>query len=145
MKDYVFRLRNPEAAASVIAELVGGEALPLPPLSDAWIVLAPGGQGLELYHDTLSRNSVDVHPFSDENRKSAVALASALSARRLATLASAAGWPMRRRPDATGEIVEIAVEGRQILAIAAESMVPRLHRAAAAASRDSEARRGADG
>jgi len=125
MKDYVFRLRNPEAAAAVIAELVGGEALPLPPLSDAWIVLTPDGQGLELYHDTLNRNADDAHPFSDENRKIAVVIASSLSPARLATLASGAGWPVRSRPGAGGEVVEIAIEGRQLLAIAAESLATR--------------------
>ncbi len=125
MKDYIFRLRNPEAAAAVIAELVGGEALPLPPLSDAWIVLVPDGHALELYHDTLNRHGADVHPFSDDNCKAAVAIASPLPASRLATLASGAGWPIRRRKEAGGEIVEIAVEGRQILAVAAETAVTR--------------------
>ena len=132
MKDYVFKLRNPKAAAAVIAELVGGEALPLPPLSDAWIVLVPDGQGLELYHDTLNRRAAEAHPFSDENRKAAIAIASPLQASRLATLASGAGWPIRRRTDAGGEVVEIAVEGRQILAIAAESLTTRRDNVAAA-------------
>lgn len=122
MDHHVLRLRNPEAAALVLAEMSGGEVLPLPPLSNCWLVLCRNGEGLELYPDILGRYDADLaHPFRRDEQEMTLVLGCALDAHRIAALAKKAGWPLRRLCSTDNERVKIAVEGRQVLTIAGRS------------------------
>ncbi len=121
MKHFIVVLRNPKSAAPLIAEMLGGEAMPLPPLSGCWIVFTPDDSGLEIHPDTLNRRPADTRPFSDDGDGAVATLGSRLPARRIVTLASKVGWPFRQSSSPAGEIIEVAVEGRHVLAIAAET------------------------
>ena len=120
MEHRTLRLKHPEIAARVLVSIIGGEALPLPPLSHCWVVITDDGTGLELYPDVLNRHGADyAEPFSEARPVAGMVLGSALPASRIVTLAQKAGWPVRRG----GESVEIAVEGRYRLTIRPDETV----------------------
>lgn len=118
MNHHLLRVHNPEGAARVIAEIVAGEALPLPPLSNCWVVLTSRGDGIELYPDVLKRRNARFDSqFDDDEAQSDAVSSSPLNPRRIETLARKAGWPARQVRKSSGAYVEVAVEGRLRLAV----------------------------
>ena len=112
------RLRKPEVAARFLADLLGGEALPLPPLWNCWLVLGADGDGLVLFPDVLGRQTTDPGDAFAAARTGAGAMAeTCLPIARIAALAQRAGWPLRGRFLGGRQALEIAVESRAVLVL----------------------------
>lgn len=119
MNNQTLSVRNPERAARILAELIGGEALPLPPLSDCWMVLTGDNDGIELYPDVLNRHGADLSdPFRSNAETYMGAVVTDLPASSVLALARKAGWPARRDRTRQGPNVALSVEGRATLLLA---------------------------
>lgn len=124
---------DPRRVASVLAELLGGEALPFPPVSEgSWLALARDDRG----------SSVEVYPRGTElviaegdadaigspgagDRGSATHFAMATAQSREAVLALAAreGWPAKyRKRGGIFGVIELWIEGRQMVEVLTPEM-----------------------
>lgn len=124
---------DPRQVAGVLAELIGGEALPFPPVShDGWIALADDGHGtsVEVYPaGTLLREAEgDADAYGapgglDRFTASHGALGTALDLDQVLAVARREGWPAkyRKRGDMFG-VVELWIEGRQMMEILTPEM-----------------------
>ncbi|MET0241169.1 MAG: hypothetical protein ABW184_14855 [Sphingobium sp.] len=124
---------DPQHVATVLAELMAGEALPFPPVSDnGWIVLC----------DDDCRSAVEVYPAGtllreadgdadaygeasgiDRFTATHAAIGTELELDDVLAIAAREGWPAkyRKRGGAFG-VVELWVEGRQMLEILTPAM-----------------------
>ncbi len=124
---------KPQAVAQVLAEIMGGEAMPFPPVSDdGWIVLTddPHRSAVEVYPSgTLLREAGgDADAYGDTagvDRFTAThaAIGTELDLDAILAIAVREGWPAkyRKRGGAFG-VVELWVEGRQMLEILTPEM-----------------------
>ncbi len=124
---------DPRHVAHVLAELIGGTALPFPPVSqDGWIALADDGYGtsIEVYPAfTLLREAVgDADAYGEPagiDRFTAThgALGTALGTEDVIAIARREGWPAkyRKRGDMFG-VIELWIEGHQMMEILTPSM-----------------------
>lgn len=124
---------DPQRVATVLAEVMGGDALPFPPVSDdGWIVLTddPHRSAIEVYPmgAVLRQADGDADAWGDTagiDRFTATHAAIGTDLTQDAVLAIAAreGWPAkyRKRGGAFG-VIEIWVEGRQMLEILTPEM-----------------------
>ncbi|OAI30677.1 hypothetical protein A1351_07545 [Methylosinus sp. R-45379] len=112
---------DPKTAAEVLADIMGGEALPFPPAgADAFMAWSKDGaieleivpRGRTLHFDDEQGNW---RPSSVSSRLSEVhlAIAVAKSAEEVLAIAQAAGWPARRCDRGNGlfQLVEVWVDG----------------------------------
>ncbi|ARR53023.1 hypothetical protein HY78_05965 [Rhizorhabdus wittichii DC-6] len=124
---------DPRHVATVLAELIGGEAMPFPPVSqDGWMALADDGRGtsIEVYPaGTLLREAEgDADAYGepgglDRFTASHGAFGTALEMDEVMAIAHREGWPAkyRKRGDMFG-VVELWIEGRQMMEILTPSM-----------------------
>jgi hypothetical protein len=124
---------DPRHVARVLAELIGGEALPFPPVSqDGWIAMADDGHGtsIEVYPaGTLLREADgDADAYGEPSgldRFTAThgALGTTLEIGQVMAIAAREGWPAkyRKRGDMFG-VVELWIEGRQMMEILTPAM-----------------------
>nr|WP_047167761.1 hypothetical protein [Sphingomonas sp. Y57] len=124
---------DPRHVATVLAELIGGEAMPFPPVSqDGWIALADDGHGtsIEVYPagTVLIEAEGDADAYGEPtglDRFTAThgALGTALEMDEVMAIARREGWPAkyRKRGDMFG-VVELWIEGRQMMEILTPSM-----------------------
>lgn len=124
---------EPRHVATVLAEVMGGEALPFPPVSDdGWIVLTDDANrsAIEVYPmGTLLREANgDADAFGDvggRDRFTAThaAIGTALSLDAVLAIARREGWPVKyRRRGGVFGVVELWIEGRQMLEILTPEM-----------------------
>ncbi len=112
---------NPRQAAAVLAEMLGGEALPFPPAGpEAWMAWSADGQ-VEL--EIAPRGALlhfgpeegEWRPAENVNRLSEVHLAICVekSAAEIIALAERAGWPARAcdRGEGVFQLTEVWVDG----------------------------------
>ncbi len=123
----------PQAVAGVLAEIMGGTALPFPPVSDdGWIVLSDDEHrsAIEVYPmgTMLREASGDADAYGDpmgQDRYTAThaAIGTHLNLDAVLAIARREGWPAkyRKRGGAFG-VVEVWVEGRQMLEILSPDM-----------------------
>ncbi|CAN5320164.1 hypothetical protein BH10PSE13_BH10PSE13_13940 [soil metagenome] len=124
---------DPRHVAGVLAEIMGGEAFPFPPVSDdGWIVLT----------DDAHRSAIEVYPSgtllraadgdadaygeasgTDRFTATHAAIGTDLSLDAVLAIAAREGWPAkyRKRGGAFG-VIELWVEGRQMLEILTPEM-----------------------
>jgi hypothetical protein len=124
---------EPRRVASVLAEIMGGEALPFPPVSkDGWIVLTddPFRSGMEVYPlGTLLRESEgDADAYGDPGgverfTATHAAIGTELGLEDVLTIARREGWPAKyRKRGGIFGVVELWIEGRQMLEILTPDM-----------------------
>lgn len=124
---------NPRHVAGVLAELIGGEALPFPPVSnDGWMALADDGHGtsVEVYPaGTLLREADgDADAYGepgglDHFTASHGALGTALDLERVLAIAQREGWPAKyRKRGGMFGVVELWIESRQMMEILTPDM-----------------------
>lgn len=116
---------DPRHVAEVLAEMMGGEALPFPPAGpDARMAWSGDGTvSLEIvprgYLIHRGPQEGEWHPAAEPQRLSEVHLAIAVdrSAAEIVAIADRAGWPARRcsRGEGLFELVEVWVEGAFML------------------------------
>ena len=112
---------DPEGAARVLAEMLGGEALPFPPAGrDSWMAWSGDGQvELEISRRGLAMtrgaSEAEWRPDGVHRRLSEVHLALSVEtpAAELLAIAARAGWPARScdRGDGLFRLTEVWVEG----------------------------------
>lgn len=124
---------DPRHVAGVLAELMGGEALPFPPvIANSWIVLTDDAfrSGMEVYPTgTLLREAEgDADAYGEAGgveRLTAThaAIGTDLTQDAVLAIAQREGWPAkyRKRGNAFG-VIELWVEGRQMLEILTPDM-----------------------
>lgn len=124
---------DPRHVACVLAEMMAGEALPFPPVSDnGWIVLTddPFRSGIEIYPagTVLREADGDADAYGAEtgvDRFTAthVAIGTELGLEQVLGIARREGWPAkyRKRGNIFG-VIELWVEGRQMLEILTPDM-----------------------
>jgi hypothetical protein len=124
---------DPRHVAGVLAQVMGGEALPFPPVSDdGWIVLTDDAyrSAIEVYPaGTLLREANgDADAFGDgggRDRFTAThaAIGTDLSREAVIAIAAREGWPAKyRKRGGVFGVIELWVEGRQMLEILTPEM-----------------------
>lgn len=124
---------NPRMVATVLAEIMGGEAMPFPPVSDdGWIVLCDDEwrSGLEVYPMGTLLHEVDgdADAFGmvggqDHFTATHAAIGTELDSERIFAIAAREGWPAKyRKRGGQFGVVELWVEGRQMLEILTPEM-----------------------
>jgi hypothetical protein len=124
---------EPQRVATVLAELIGGVALPFPPVSDnGWIALSDDGY----------RTAVEVYPLGTVLREAAgdadahgdpagrdhftathAALGTELDCESVMVIARREGWPAKyRKRGGMFGVIELWIEGRQMFEILTPSM-----------------------
>jgi hypothetical protein len=115
---------DPKKVAEVLSEMMGGEALPFPPVENGWMAWSGDGSvDLEvvprghLIH--LGPDEGEWRKVSDPQRLSEVHLAIGIDRRKeeIIAIAEQAGWPARvcSRGEGLFELVEVWVEGTFML------------------------------
>jgi len=124
---------EPRHVAEVLAELIGGEALPFPPVTqDGWIALSDDDHGtsVEVYPaGTLLREAEgDADAYGapggvDRFTATHGAIGTALGLEQVLAIARREGWPAkyRKRGNMFG-VVELWIEGRQMMEILTPDM-----------------------
>lgn len=124
---------EPERVCRVMAQFIGGEAMPFPPVSDnGWIALA----------DDENRTAVEVYPLftvlrevegdadaigelegMDAYTATHAAIGTDLNVEEILRIAEREGWPAkyRKRGDQFG-VIELWVEGRQMIELLTPEM-----------------------
>lgn len=124
---------DPRHVAHVIAEIWDGEALPFPPVAQgSWVAFAGDDRRtiLEIYPDgTLLReadgdaDAVGVPGLKGGYTATHGAIATALDAAAVLSIAAREGWPAkyRKRGDVFG-VIEMWIEGRQMMEVLTPEM-----------------------
>ena len=113
----ILRLRHPARAAQLLAEIIGGEALPMPPGSNCWMVLGAEDEGVTLCPDVLNRHSADIaEPADVAELGIRPPITSALTSARVQALARKAGWPVNSLSGQDARVA-ISIEGREALVL----------------------------
>lgn len=129
--------QSPQAVAEVLAELLGGEALPFPPVEGGWLAMAGDERAtlIEIYpRGTLLyevKGDHDAEGYVDEFaswiRGSAThfAMATRLTLSQVCAIAERMGWSAkyRRRGDAFG-VIEMWIENERMI----EVLTPQMQR-----------------
>ena len=125
--------RDPQHVATVLAELMQGEALPFPPVSDdGWIAFAGDAHGtaVEVYplgtmlHEAPGdADAIGLTGASDGYTATHAALGVDLEMDAIMAIASREGWPTkyRKRGGAFG-VMEMWIEGRQMMELLTPAM-----------------------
>jgi hypothetical protein len=124
--------REPQRVASTIAELWGGEALPVSPVSGGWGAYARDARGtlIDVYPlDVVLRETegdADAHGEPAEGSgftATHAAIATNLGRDEVMAIAAREGWPAkyRKRGDLFG-VIELWIEGRQMIEVLTPEM-----------------------
>ncbi|KQX17672.1 MULTISPECIES: hypothetical protein [unclassified Sphingomonas] len=124
---------DPHHVAEVLAELIGGEALPFPPVSEnGWVALSDDAHGtsVEVYPaGTLLREAEgDADAYGEPggvDRFTAThgAFGTTLETEEVLAIARREGWPAKyRKRGGMFGVVELWIEGRQMMEILTPSM-----------------------
>ena len=136
--------RDPQRVATVIAEIWGGSVRRFPPVSDnGWIALANDDRGtcLEVYpRGTVLRETAgdaDAHgepSGRDDFTATHGAIATALDEPQVLAIARREGWPAKyRKRGGLFGVIELWVEGRQMLEVLTPPMQAEYRQAMGAA------------
>jgi hypothetical protein len=122
---------NPQKVAAVLAELMGGEAMPFPPVAEGSWVAAAGDERATLIE--VYPRGTEIHPSeegaigvaSEQRRHNAthMALGTKLDADRVFAICKREGWTANyfRRGGAFG-LIEVFVEGCQMIEVLTPEM-----------------------
>ncbi|MEO0912077.1 MAG: hypothetical protein AAFY59_03685 [Pseudomonadota bacterium] len=121
---------DPEHVAGVLAEIMGGSALPFPPFPDSWIAFsaADDGRAIEVYPVThvlkpgAQQVTCEVGPGNTEATFAHAALASVLPRERILDLAAGNAWTARICNRGPFDCVEVWLENRLLIEILDEEM-----------------------
>lgn len=128
-----FAAADPERVSRVMAEFIGGEALPFPPVSDnGWIALS----------DDEYRTAIEVYPLgtvlreaegdadaygavegADRHSPTHGAIGTALGMDEVLAIAGREGWPAKyRKRGGQFGVIELWIEGRQMMELLTPEM-----------------------
>ncbi|MEO1017928.1 MAG: hypothetical protein AAFY56_09565 [Pseudomonadota bacterium] len=128
--------RAPERVALVVAELMGGRAMPFPPFPDSWIAFAArdDGSAIEVYPTThvlqpgpnqiacIEQAPADTPTFVH------AAIASPMPADEILRCAEAQDWLARRCDRGPFECIEVWLENRLLVEVLDPAMQADYHR-----------------
>lgn len=136
------RAADPPRVAGVLAEAMGGTALPFPPFPDCWIAFAAedDGRAVEVYPLTHSLRAgpeviaCDVGAENAGPSATHLAIASPLTSEALLELGAAQGWTTRRANRGPFECIEMWLEDRVLIEWLDPDMQADYHRGMTAAN-----------
>ncbi len=124
---------DPQRVASVLAELLDGEALPFPPVSEgSWLALAADDRGsaIEVYPRGTElvvaegdADALGTPGAADRGSATHFAMATDRSCEAVLALAAREGWPAKyRKRGGIFGVIELWIEGRQMVEVLTPEM-----------------------
>lgn len=119
---------DPQQVATVLAELMGGQATPFPPvIAGSWIAFAGDAhntaievypRGTELHEVDGDEDAIGLPGPADRRSATHIAIGTTLDPEAVFTIAAQEGWPAkyRKRGDAFG-VMELWVEGVRMIEV----------------------------